>query len=239
MERQENVRREHQESNSFDERVSVARREDYRVVQSDLCVVQTEMRRSRIQEDPRSFAPQLARLRHVMQSDPEVAQRFLGTEHLVHDVDEQRPEPASADLPLEEVFTEEESLQLSVRDDEKIGKFDSELPLIDEVQNGMAENENTLCDVPLEELHAGQIDEDGGVARMLGFDAASKRESGFLGISQHAEDFADAEIGDPFHCGGTQTKTLSRFELEFLKLLIHVNEERSRPFFFLKRFGVD
>ena len=145
------------------------------------------MRRSRIQEDPRSFAPQLARLRHVMQSDPEVAQRFLGTEHptdnrggdriLVHDVDEQRPEPASADLPLEEVFTEEESLQLSVRDDEKIGKFDSELPLIDEVQNGMAENENTLCDVPLEELHAGQIDEDGGVARMLGFDAASKRLS--------------------------------------------------------------
>lgn len=66
---------------------------------------------------------------------------------------------------------------MSVRDDEKIGKFDSELPLIDEVQNGMAENENTLCDVPLEELHAGQIDEDGGVARMLGFDAASKRLS--------------------------------------------------------------
>ena len=106
----------------------------------------------------------------------------------------------------------------------------------------MAENENTLCDVALEELHASQIDEDGRIALMLRFDAASKRlcvslrrnernESGFLGISQHAEDFADAEIGDPLQCGGTQTKTLSRFEFEFLKLLIHINEERPRPFF--------
>lgn len=261
MERQEHVRREHQKSDSlrikgrsrayFDERVSVARREDHRVVQSDSRVLQTEVRGRGIQKDPRSFAPQLAGLGHVVQSDPEVPQRLLRTEHstnnrgvdplLVHDVDEERPEPTCADLPLEEVFTEEESFQLSVCDDEEIGKFDSELPLVDEVQNGMTENENTLCDVVLEELHASQIDEDGRVALMLRFDAASKRlsvslgerrnESGFLGISQHAEDFADAEIGDPVQCGGTQTKTLSRFEFEFLKLLIHVNEERPRPFF--------
>lgn len=195
MERQEHIRREHQKSNSlringksnayFDERVSVARREDHRVVQSDSRVLQTEVRRRGIQKDPRSFAPQLAGFGHVMQSDPEVPQRFLRTEHstdnreidpiLVHDVDEERPEPTCADLSLEEVFTEEESFQLSVCDDEEIGKFDSELPLVDEVQNGMAENENTLCNVVLEELHASQIDEDGRVALMLRFDAASKR----------------------------------------------------------------
>lgn len=66
---------------NLDKGVSIARSEDHSVVKSDPGVLQAEMGRSGVQKDPRSFTPQLSRLSYIMQSNSEVSQRILWTEH--------------------------------------------------------------------------------------------------------------------------------------------------------------
>lgn len=185
MEGEKHIRRDDRQTDGFNEAVAVLRREKDGEVETLAGVERVEVARGGIQVDPCALAPDLSRLRHVLQRGVEDAIGLLRPEHptrertrrrrLVDEVDVAGPQSARADVAAQRADVQLQRARVLFLERQLLHALQQQLPLGGEAEDAVVEESQTRLQRVAAVLHLAVLQKH-RVARLRGRDAVAALE---------------------------------------------------------------